>query len=981
MICEIQQREILNHQNFSKKRVNKKDRNKKRSFSGFTLVELLAVIVILSLTALITTPIVMNQIEQARKNGFINSAKNVLDAADIYVSNDNLLDIDGTNVQVLEIKNKEKVTGLVFQNSEAEYILKKFTDGNYCASGPRNDLVVRKGDCTNEEDLYASLSLSVKEKTTRKITVSATASDDTGISGYSYCVADCSNEANWKNSKNAEYTFDSLRYSKKYEIHVRVINRIDKVTEKTIEVVTDALPTASYKVGESGWTKQKTVTITYPNKVENYVMIHSGMAFIDDEVIPVGERKKISGTSVQVIFKTNGTIEAITSDGYNEASPSTLTISQVDPTSPESVSVGIGTVTSKSIQVIANGYDQESGIAKYEFQVNSGEWTDNGTSNTITYNNLKSGSYSYKVRLTNKAGGVTKSESRTQATTTIVAPSYSVTPSGWATSKTTTITYQSGYTNQYRVLSGSASQNGTPITNNTWITISGSSTSIVFNSNGSVEARSTDGINTVTSSALTTSQIDTTLPVVNSLSIASTNGSYNALTTTITSNVTDNSGTIQMYISNSGYETGGTWENYATSKAWNVGGSLNGGTRTVYITYKDQAGNKVNRTLSYSVYYECGSGNTTTTYGSYGACSKTCGGGTQSRSITTKDNKTGRTCSTTTGTQACNTQSCDPNMTTIAVREFDDIVPLNSSTAIGLIGGFSEPIYRGYFTESYTEATIIRYQNGVINYSNPIRILTGINGSGYRNLNVSVKKSNIKGIRLSDNKFIMFGNSSIERIADDYYLHRPTASIIEFSGTTLKAINSIQVTTSGLYANSLMTAGCLSNKCYVTLRDYYSEYYHYQIDISGSTMVSKNEQSPGYVCGDKENKSNVIAQKFSTSNCEIINLGTGKHIINWPSSRAEFYIDNVEMENSSVARGDVLCRLGNDKLVSVKVVNKEVNFNFVQYDTGIKKLVLKKTIIDPDIKYNSQDGNIRIAPIGDGTCILNYNSVNKLIKW
>ena len=645
--------------NFFNKR-GQKDRPFVRFFHGFTLVELLAVIVILSVIALIATPIVINQIEQVRKEAFIDSAKGTLDAGDIYVLTEHEISKDGTNIQELELKNKANYNGLIFKNNNGQYILKNFTDGRYCASGTRENLVVRKGNCTDEVDLYPSLSLSIKEKTTRKITVVATASDDTGIAGYSYCIADCGNEENWKSSETNEYTFDSLTSSKNYELHVRVINRIDKITEKTIQVMTESLPTASYSVTPSGWAKSKTVTITYPNNVENYLIVHSGTAKIGDEVIATEERRKISGTSVEVIFETNGTIEAITSDGYNEASSSTLTISQIDITNPENVSVGIGTVTSNSIQVIANGVDNESGIAKYEFQVNGGTWIDNGTNNTYLFSNLTSGNYTYKVRLTNKAGGVTESSEKVQATTTIVTPSYSVSPSGWTTNKTATITYQSGYTNQFRVLSGSATYNGTAVTNNTWITISGTSAGIVFNSNGTIEARSTDGINMVTSSTLTISQIDTTAPVVNSLNIASTNGSYNVITTTITSNVTDNSGaSMQMYISNTGYETGGSWEAYSTSKSWNVGGTLNGGTRTIYITYKDQAGNKLNRTITYTVYNECGSGNTTTSYGGWGACSKTCGGGTQSRSVTVTDNKTAKVCSTSTGTQSCNTQSCE----------------------------------------------------------------------------------------------------------------------------------------------------------------------------------------------------------------------------------------------------------------------------------------------------------------------------------
>ncbi len=458
-----------------------KNKSKENKIRGFTLVELLAVILIIAVITLVVTPLVVNQIENAKRNTFIASAKNTIDAANLYVSKNETLSKDGFNIKNLDIKNKDKVQGLVFQNTKEEYILKSFTDGHYCATGSKNGLTVTKGDCSNQKDLYAALSLEVIDTTTRSATIKATANDDTGITGYSYCIENCGNEENWIKSNEDTYKFESLRFSRKYEVHVRVTNRIDKVTEKTIDAVTKELPTASYSVSPSGWTKTKTVVITYPSNVENYIRLYSGVAKMNGQVIPIGQKIKIEGTKLEVLFESNGSIEAITSDGFNDTSPSTLTISQID-----------------------------------------------------------------------------------------LEP-----------------------------------------------------------------------------------------PVINTLIVKSTNISYNVPTITIVSDVKDNSGAIiQMYISNTGYEKDGIWEIYNTNKAWNVGGTINGETKTIYITYMDPIGNKVNRSINYVLYNECGSGNTTISYGSWGSCSKACGGGTQSRSETVKDNKTSKVCSTTTGSQSCNTQTC-----------------------------------------------------------------------------------------------------------------------------------------------------------------------------------------------------------------------------------------------------------------------------------------------------------------------------------
>ena len=58
----------------------------RKNSKGFTLVELLAVIVILAIIALITTPIILNVIEQSRKNAAVDKAWGTIDAVRLAYS-------------------------------------------------------------------------------------------------------------------------------------------------------------------------------------------------------------------------------------------------------------------------------------------------------------------------------------------------------------------------------------------------------------------------------------------------------------------------------------------------------------------------------------------------------------------------------------------------------------------------------------------------------------------------------------------------------------------------------------------------------------------------------------------------------------------------------------------------------------------------------------------------------------------------------
>ncbi|CCY46782.1 putative uncharacterized protein [Firmicutes bacterium CAG:822] len=67
-----------------------------RNKNGFTLVELLAVIVIIAIIALITTPIVLNVVQSSRENAFKDTAHGLVLAAGTYQAEQQALNRDTT---------------------------------------------------------------------------------------------------------------------------------------------------------------------------------------------------------------------------------------------------------------------------------------------------------------------------------------------------------------------------------------------------------------------------------------------------------------------------------------------------------------------------------------------------------------------------------------------------------------------------------------------------------------------------------------------------------------------------------------------------------------------------------------------------------------------------------------------------------------------------------------------------------------------
>ena len=164
---------------------------------GFTMVELLTVIIILSILALILMPIISGLVESSRKNAFKNSVLGIIDSASNYINARKGIKYTGVIEYPMyflcngeECKNNEDAT-LNFRGNapvsgdiviteddiKAQYI----TFGKYCAYGPKWNLVIE--ETCEEIDIIKPVITGVQNEKRVTLTMS-----DVGSGIDSYCA-------------------------------------------------------------------------------------------------------------------------------------------------------------------------------------------------------------------------------------------------------------------------------------------------------------------------------------------------------------------------------------------------------------------------------------------------------------------------------------------------------------------------------------------------------------------------------------------------------------------------------------------------------------------------------------------------------------------------------------------------------------------------------------------------------------------------
>ena len=357
----------------------------KRQKSGFTLVELLGVIVVIGVIAVITVPLVNRMIVNSRMSALKSSAEALLKETTLQSA---MQKVD-SNAQILitderlKLKNNQFTSGFIYKNSDGKLVLKNVTNGTFCVNGTSGNLNVAKGNCVSNDKTAPTLTVQNGYVGATEIMVLAQATDnESGIKGYEYKIGSGSYT---KMQSDNFYQFEGLTKNTSYTITVRVTNGAGLTTQKSITVKTKTTSAATFVVSDANkWTNKKDVTIKYPTRVSGVTYRYK---------IGSGAWQTLtSGTKKELEVKENTTIYAdIILKG--ETTSSSVSITKIDNTAPVITSVTPNTTSwarQVTIQVVAS--DTPSGIAGYSFN-DGATWT-----NASTYTTMKNGTYKIKVK-------------------------------------------------------------------------------------------------------------------------------------------------------------------------------------------------------------------------------------------------------------------------------------------------------------------------------------------------------------------------------------------------------------------------------------------------------------------------------------------------------------------------------------------------------------------------------------------------------
>lgn len=403
-------------------------KNKKKI--GFTLVELLAVIVILSIIMTITVPIILVQVKKAERRSFEISVELVKKNTEDYLLKQELkrlpdCETDGfVNLEELSLKNKENAFSL--ENSYVCYDSKQQCNYIYAISKKKNYKIEGCYDDNKITEIDKSADYSIPQFTNFEYQYEDDGSSlvvdidwfdegsDIKEELYRIKEAGSNNWSEWQSSKK----FTGINFEKKYTIQSKATNEAGrfKIAKKTTEPISEDTPTCILQLdgtkGNSPYYKTNVKVIMTTSSVKVLPISYSEIV---TSSTPSYEHKTTSGygTSTFILTK-NGTTTLYgyvkTSDNKKSSCSKTV----IKDTNPESVSITATDYTqgwsNKNVTLKAN-IKEGAAVSGYKSSYTY-QWYKDGAiisgATSSTYLAKESGNY--KVKVTSKSGKTATSD-------------------------------------------------------------------------------------------------------------------------------------------------------------------------------------------------------------------------------------------------------------------------------------------------------------------------------------------------------------------------------------------------------------------------------------------------------------------------------------------------------------------------------------------------------------------------------------------
>lgn len=270
---------------------------------GFTLLEILIIVVVLIVIFLLSIPIVRTIISNSRFGSFENSVYSAIDAVDVYIVNHEWTAIpnEGLEISVLDdsiLRNNNFDEG-VFVRENGQVRMLYIKQGEYCAKGTKDKLITTDKGCgALDETEPTKANLFLKNSDDEAIYIVASGEDseskiikyELSIDGDKYYTNDndMNNVFRVKLADNKEHTFK-----------VRVINEAGLTKESStkqfkkgnnhiIIYETDNLENVQKKKS-FGFTKLDKAIYSYSTDLENWTKFNEEIISNNNEVIYIKE--------------------------------------------------------------------------------------------------------------------------------------------------------------------------------------------------------------------------------------------------------------------------------------------------------------------------------------------------------------------------------------------------------------------------------------------------------------------------------------------------------------------------------------------------------------------------------------------------------------------------------------------------------------------------------------------------------------------